>query len=283
MSAEAKIKQEARARLSNNNWAKAVAVTVLVLSVSLIYSLCTECAAYILHSSNTPFLFNKDVFSQLPEFLANQLQNQNMRIFILAAALIAVLYVLVAVPLHLGSSRWYYGIALGDSPSVAEVFYYFSGAGLYFRSLRYAVAITARLILWFFLCFSPCLVLFDILGEVLKKHPDIATASWYVPLSFFSLFLLAACAVLFIAAALGYFTAAYAVVVFEEQSVTACIKTARQSMRHHRISVLLLLLSFVPWLLLCFFVLPVLFVLPYGSASLATCAKWILWDKKKTA
>ena len=47
MSAETKIKQEARARLRNNNWGKAVAITVILLCIPFIQSLCNEFAAYL--------------------------------------------------------------------------------------------------------------------------------------------------------------------------------------------------------------------------------------------
>ncbi|MGN0488558.1 MAG: hypothetical protein ACI4HO_04785 [Ruminococcus sp.] len=52
-------------------------------------------------------------------------------------------------------------------------------------------------------------------------------------------------------------------------------KATKLSIKHHK-DYIILVFTFLPWIMLCFFVLPALYVIPYLSESLATSSKWLI-------
>lgn len=281
MSPEAKVKLEARARLANNNWSKAIAIFFITISIPVLLSICLEFARFLLNVQVTPgTLYKGGNLRDMIAYITAQLRTSRLLEYLVVAVALSVLMSLVTLPLHLGVVRWNYLAAKGESPDAGSVFVYFSSVKQYFRAIWFSVLLGLRLLLWAVLLFAPGLALLVLSTDfIMNGNQDYLTAATAGILGG-SLLLLAG-TVLFVLVLLRYFLAAYVVVAKSEKSVNHCIHYSWRRMKGFRKSVFILVLSFIGWFLLSFFVLPVIFVVPYFRVSLATCAKWIMQDKSE--
>jgi uncharacterized membrane protein len=277
LSAETKIKQEARARLRNNNWGKAVAITVILLCIPFIQSLCNEFAAYL-------FGVNLNVvpqdWDQIIPWIMRRISNWPYFLMLGAGCLI---FWLLSAPLSLGAVRWNLRASQGGSPPVEELFYYFANRKRFFRSLGCSIQLLLRGILWFVVCLGPGIALAivcSVMGNL--AHTSVGNAPlWAVVGMLSAALLIPAGLVCFFLLMLRYFSAQTAVAALESTRVSRCISLSVRRIKGKKRSAFLLVLSFAGWGLLCFFVLPALFVVPYFRMSRVTCSKWILIEDIK--
>lgn len=277
MTAESKIKHEALARLKNNNWGKAVAITVILLCVPLVQSLCNEFAAYL-------FGVNLNVFpqgwDQVFSWIIRRVSNWPYFLMLAAGC---VLFWLLGAPLSLGAARWNLRASQGCSPPVEELFYYFSGRKRFFRSLACSIQLFLRGLLWFVVCLGPGIALAivcSVMGNL--AHTSVGNAPLWATVGMLSAALLIPVGIVcFFLLMLRYFSAQTAVAALESARVNRCISLSVRRMKGKKRPAFRLMLSFIGWGLLCFFILPALFVFPYFRMSRATCSKWILIEDIK--
>lgn len=272
MSAEKQIKQEALTRLRDNNWGKAIAVTVALLCVPIIQSLCNEFAAYLFHVNLNCLAQSWWEFFR---WMLNRMRNWPYFLFWIVSTL---LFWALTSPLSLGAVRWNLHASQGQSPAVEELFYYFSNRRLFVRSLSCSLQLLLRYALWGIVCFAPGVILVTVCSTFgnAAYAPIQQIPLWAViGISLSSLLFLAG-GILFIFFSLRYFAAQTAVAALDSRPVHACINLSVRRMKKRKGSAFVLMLSFLGWGLLCFFVIPALFVIPYFRMSRVTCAKWIL-------
>lgn len=272
LSAEKQIKREALKHLRDNNWGKAIAITIALLCVPIIHSLCNEFAAYLFHVNLTRL---PSSWLDLFEWMLDRVSNWPYFLFWIVSAL---LFWALTAPLSLGAIRWHLHASQGRSPAIEELFYYFSSRSLFVRSLSCSFQLFLRTALWGLVCFAPGIILTtvcSILGNVANSGIQQIPTWAVVGVSLSSLLFLGGW-VLFIFLMLRYFAAQTAVAALESKPVHTCIKLSILRMKKRKGSAFVLMLSFLGWALLCFFVIPALFVIPYFRMSRVTCAKWIL-------
>ncbi len=73
-----------------------------------------------------------------------------------------------------------------------------------------------------------------------------------------------------------YFLVDYLFVSGEEEGLHAILRRSVRIMKKNRVQTAALIGSFLPWILLCLLVVPLLFVLPYLFSSMAINAKVLL-------
>ena len=54
-----------------------------------------------------------------------------------------------------------------------------------------------------------------------------------------------------------------------------CVKASKMLMRNNTVRPVKLLISFIPWFLLCFFVFPLIYVFPYYNQAKSLSSRWI--------
>lgn len=267
MSTEAKIRKEARARLSKDNWGRGVAITAALLSVPLFYLLFLEMMVYLVYPQMTG--------------------SQTLEGFVPSAAYLAlvgagalVCWILYTV-LRLGAARWEYQVSMGQSPSAQELFYYFTNKRLFGRALSYFVRVPLRLCAYLALLCLPgsATIGYCVTYGVANTFVGSLTG-WAAAGILLGCFLLVSGISLFVPLALRYFAARTAIVAYEEWRVRDCVAYSIRCMQGHKGSAMLLMLSFVGWMLLGYFILPLLGVLPYFRVSVTTCSKWLLHTGK---
>lgn len=289
MYAEYIIKKESRNHLSNNNWGKAVAVTVFVFSMKFAVSLLMDLLSLFLQidiydnldyfvSFISDFRFNQGALIEI----FNGISVVNMIEYCVLTVLLVIILFFILCPISLGVSRFYYFVSKGESPSVAEIFYYFKNKKNYLRSLSYWINIVLRMLLWGIVCMLPGIITLFVSGTfTMSPTIDANLRLFALLLTILSNLFLIAGSVIYFIIVLRYFLTSYIVISREDMEIKECINISFSSMKGHRTSVLKLYITFIPWLIACFFVLPLLYVVPYFSTSKMSCAKWLMVEIEK--
>ena len=272
----AKIKQNAR-RALGGNWGKAIAILLTLFAVSLLFVFFEALFYWVFHFTGGvgPHLrFSLD-FIPLDYPLLTQERDVNLVPFLIST-LSTLCGLLVLSPLSLGITRWYYELIAGEETEIFTIFSYFSHFRLYLRSVWYHIQIMVRSFLWSVALFAPGTLLFALCSYYLEQPGN---GAYVTALSFglvLSCVLLVLCAVVLILLLLRYFLTPYYLVEKPEWTVTQAIRRSVAGTREQKGNLLLFGLSFLPWLLLGVFLLPLLYVIPYLMASRALYAKVLI-------
>ncbi|MGN1131818.1 MAG: hypothetical protein ACI4RL_02845 [Ruminococcus sp.] len=241
---EQTIKKQALCYLGKNNWGNGVAGLFIVLLPLIIL--------YMLFGT----------ISLLAGLAGFSDYSQQILGIILDSLYLPVL--VFASPLATGYLRMCYNITKGENTSeLRDIFYFFSG-GRYGKCLSLNLHIIVRMICHLFIIFIVpvfCALCYRFTGS---------------PVLFYgSIFLI----VLGVIEAFLYFTK-YTVtlsVYFEGESIDCgdILRLGNEFYRDKKKNTQFLLVTFSPLVLLCFFVVPIIFVVPYICVSLMNNGKWI--------
>lgn len=265
MSITYSIKKEAKGRLSNNNWGKAILITLIC---SLLYTV-----EHFLSS-----LFNKITHLSISLHVADKLAlnpiigiiTRNIAVWTTDIILFIVLF-WVAFPLTLGITKWAYSVAHGESPRADEIFYYFTSKSLYARAVKFSFLLIVRLVVLIVLCMLPGL--FVSICSAFIDNINFYIANLVLGIGMCLLIIGFIAALILIN---RYFLAPYLFVIDDEADPSRCIKASWAMMNGYVMKVIGLILSFILWFVLCIFVIPAFYVGPYVMISQAVCAKWLI-------
>lgn len=262
------IKQNAKLSLAGC-WGAAIAVLVInVLPVILIdvieYAIrtVTGIAQYMDYAATSSVAFD-------------DMANVSL-ISTLITVLMTILIFIIVSPLSQGNRRWFYRRTGGEQEPVSTVFHSFETSKQYFRTLGLYFQIGLRMFLWLLLISVPMIVLgiFAIFyqgfagGEITKTASAIfmiLTVVWTILVLIVSVII-----------SLRYFLAPYVLAEHPEQKASQCIKDGVQMMKGHKAKLFVFMLSFIGWELLCVFIIPIFYVLPYMNASYAMYARYLI-------
>ncbi len=257
----AQLKRNAKESLKGK-WLMAVAVTMTVLSLSLLDVI----FQHILMS-----VFRVDaVWSMLePTTLPHYSRIAGFGITVFSAVYGLFLF----VPFLMGVLRWFWENSNGKEPELNTVFYYFSSSKIFFKTVLLAFLLFLFAILGALLCFLPY-VLMDLLTKpqfflLFGCAMPVWVSGLFPLIQFFEI----AGMVLFLCWIARYML--FFVPLFENEQLSA-VKIVSESVKLTKGRLLRLVgfaLSFVGWFLLCIFLLPAIFVIPYALASLVEYAK----------
>lgn len=257
MGAEKVIRQQARQSLSQDNWGKAVSA-VIFTACSVLVAQAVGSVASLLGSS-------------FPELAKEPLANAGALSAFVLIQLLSIVILFAFSPMLIGTVSFFNALAKGEKAEFSMVYSWFSDTQRYLRAVMFCLQLTVRYLLWTFICLLPMAFFLPLLTS---GQFDFSPAVHNSLLLVFGIYIVAA--VLFwITATAKYFLAPYLFIDHPELSIQACISTSVLYMRGNRLKYVRLFLSFLPWFLLCFFVVPALYVVPYFLASCATSAKWL--------
>ena len=283
MNAESRIRREARNHLSNNNWGKAIAITILLASIPVVLSYINHLLAGLFSLNAIDLsLLSRHLFDQkLVDEAVRNVTEPNAWIYSAALAVLLLVIFVASWPLQLGVTYWSYQVANGKSVTFGEIFRYYKAERLFIHAMRFYFHYMIRIFLWSLLFLLPGSILTGISSQLnlLYAAKGIPTmVGLFVPIG---MVLSIVGAIALIPIAFRYFLAPYFAVMDDKSSEVQCIKISWQTMEGRRTDLLKLLITFIPWGLLCFFVIPVLYVAPYFYISMANCAKWLIYEKDK--
>lgn len=249
MSTEKTIKNQAKKSLEGN-W---------TIAISALFFVCAIAVLIIAGSSILTESFNLHSVSDLENL------DDGSAFLYGIITLIGNLAVCAVSPVINGVVKIFTNISMHGKTEIGDIFYYFKNAGDYFRSIfvNYVV----------YFCFSFIGGILDIYGFVTAKIGvslqngvkfDILTA----------LLILALIASIIIKIIVYIIFVHYTLIfhsMFDSFNFTMSIKFA---IRHFGATIKLLF-SFLGWILLCFFVVPAIYVVPYFISSAAVSTKWL--------
>ena len=247
MSAEAIIKKQARDTLKNN-FPKAVIALLIVLLPYYIVDGCTT------------------VISCIFSFLISDSGLRSILIYTLGYTF-EILAFFFFSPVINGYIRAYYNTSYTGSMDLTDLYWYFEG-DRYKKALAMNLGSLLRLLLPAAILYLP-LILF----EIFCAQTDSFYGSLLYTDTFFILSALSTTA-LFIYS-LRYFTAYTISCDIESLTPKQAFEYSKHIMSGRTGSMSKLVLSFIPWLLLCLLVLPALYVIPYLTQSVCISAKWM--------
>lgn len=200
-------------------------------------------------------------------------------------AVFTLLVLLFIPPLITGQTEWYWHLTEGEGKGIGEVFGWFGSLRLYFRSVLLALNLFVRFALWFV---ATCAVPVGLMVAVYYYFPPKldtigvydSTTLMFGFLMFFCILLLLCCVFLLCFIMMRYFLAVFLLVEDDSRKIRETVRLSVQYSRRLRWEMLKFQLSFLPWLIFCYFVLPALFVLPYYFASSAVFAKHIIYSQR---
>lgn len=247
MSTEQIIKSQAREKLKNSGWSKAL----IGLAVILIMYMIIESIATI----ETIIL---DTFSltEKAQFITKVL---------CGSAVTASVFLLS--PIVLGYLKM---LCTDDKDyNMNDVVYYFSSFKRYSKAIAFIFSFVFRMIIPTILCFSLVIALFVIKNFWLKEAFDNTIYN-------LTLILFVITSILWtLRYSLKYFISFYLMCCDENKAISYYFNTSKAVMREHNVDVVRLFNRFWGWIILCITVLPLIYVLPYFTQTMCISAKWL--------
>ncbi|MCQ4023186.1 MULTISPECIES: DUF975 family protein [unclassified Ruminococcus] len=262
MTANSIIKKQARGYLQGGYACFAAALFVLLIPLSIANALETVVVFFDLDSAS-------------PAEISNHI-NEPIIVAVYGALLLAILIIFaLSLPLLSGFFKMAANAANGKKVSCRDLFFFFE-KGRYACALRFNLSLVLRKLLWLVIAFLP-----GVLVACLQKLELFSSFSWaftFIGVLFMSLGIAA-----FIALSVKYFLAQYLFVTADgsEEQAKNAVALSVKLMKGNKKKYFSLLVSFMPWIVLTFFILPALFTVPYMMVSFADSAKWLCADVRQ--
>ena len=249
MSAEKIIKLQAREKLRKNGYIKPLFAGALILVFYLLFqSILSFCVSTV------------DVVSIVT--------GEDTELILNITAIIA-LVLLFLVPLLLSPVvlSYFKMISNENGYELSDALYFFKNKKLYIKAVSFSFSFVLRMILPFIVFMIPLLVAIDS-GEMTGLSDDIVFIVGEI--------LIVICTIIALFAySTKYFLAFRLFCENEYLANRYYFYQSKVMMTGHTMSVMKLLFSFTPWLLLCITVLPALYVFPYITQAMNISGKWI--------
>lgn len=235
MNAEATLKRQSKSILANENWAKSITGFLCVLSVLTLSFLIVNLASCF-----------------IPEKAE---ENIPMLVFVGGISLIALICVIVLSPIYTGYIRFIANCKDTKTGDIQDIFYYFS-KGRYINTVQVNIFLMVRYALYIMLSSLPSTVIFylsTIVSEEVKTPLQICAVC----------FLIIGFAIFFFVTRLFVMVQYLYVEDFNYYKESDLIKASKYMVSKNYGRVMKLYLSYILWGVLCFFVIPIVFVYPY--------------------
>ena len=264
MSLRSHVKQNARYALSGS-WGRAIGIFFICVTIYIMFSLLRGMMSLLVDIPDF-----RDIL-KTPGYYLDDVPVKTVAALVMEA-LFVLAGLIVNAPLSLGVKQWYYAMAGGQPDDLSAIFSFFSRGRLFFRALWFRVSLAVRSVLWGILFFIVPGAVFAASWLLLDRGSN--TVGGLLALLGAMLALLSA--VFWCIFISRYFMAPY--LLAEQTGMTArqAIKHSVREMHGGRTEIFLLELSFLPWALLCIFILPLLYVVPYYSGSKALYARYFI-------
>lgn len=246
MNIEKTIKKQSLSLLSKDNWGNAMGGFLIAVLPTVLLMLLDEVIFDIINlfiKVNTANLFYQGVFSFI--------------------SLILVIVWLFSTPIFTGYFRMCYLISKGQDYSLKDIFYYFNKEK-YNKCLSLNLNIMVR-ILGYFMIFTVPALIFSVFFAITSS---VALLAFSIVLT-----VMAVVATAFVCIKYTIVPCVY----FEDESISneEIIKLGLNFISDKINDCRKILLSFLPYILLCFFIVPLIFVVPYITVAFMNNGKWI--------
>ena len=180
-----------------------------------------------------------------------------------ASFVLAVLNLILLAPIILGVIRYFWRMLCGVSDNPVSVFYYFSSKEKYIKSLNLTVKLLIKFAV-FLLIFNIPYLAVEVISDVgVYEAFNLQVPLWTANLSNISVFLNSIGTVATLWAMLKYYLAPMLVVADEDMEVNEAIHMSVVISKNTIIDFIFLIFGVLGWILISFFLLPLIFLIPY--------------------
>lgn len=181
-------------------------------------------------------------------------------------------YIFVVSPLCLGALHCFWCMANEIKVYPVETFYYFTHFSLYLRAVAFTLKITARIVLFTLLFYTPYLIATAFTSEYFYETLNMATPIWILGITPILYILKFSGFAFSCTYTMGLMLPAFLLVTKEDMSVGNCIKYGINVGKRFKGNFAGVTLSFVGYILLSLLFVPLLLTAPYLSVSyIVTC------------
>lgn len=179
-----------------------------------------------------------------------------------------VLFLIFALaPMVLGVICWFRHLLWGHSESVLLIFKYFANKTEYKRALHLILILTVKLIGAAIILFFPCIVVWVLSSEWFYALFDLHLPVWTSSLWTLNSFLAIIAAFVLVFVTLKYYLAPFLFACDDNMHPAEAVNMSTVISKRTGADFFGLVLSFSGWILLSFFVAPLIFTMPYFVAS----------------
>lgn len=262
MKAEKFIKNEAKYILRNGNWVKSVTAIILLCLVPLMGVFVAE-VSYALASPDGDF--STEALAASPLLI----------IFFVLFQLIAVVAIVLLSPLVNGCVRLFGSMANREKAEFSDIFYFFETKVRYVSAVKFMLGILVRGIAFVIASLIPAAFVYGISNRVYEDKFAVSDDLGFVyVLNAIAVVLLVVGVVTIICILLRYLFA-IALFSYHDCDEKQSMRVGSQVAKKHTKALIRLTVSFIPWILLLFFVVPFLYVFPYMACSYAVSIKYL--------
>lgn len=276
MNIRKQVKQNAR-RAMTGNWGKAICIFMILIAIFIVFGLLQGMLSLI---------FDIPDFGDI--FFPSYYHPYNETTIPLISVAMSVVFMLLGMfinsPLIFGVKGWYYRIVSGENEDVGEIFSFFSRVKLFFKAIWHDINIGARMCLWSVI-FAAIPASVCTAGALVLQNPEYTDLYRLggVTLLLIGGILTILAQIFLLIFTNRYFLSAYLIAEDNTLTVSKAIKTSVRCTKGSRGALLVLDLSFIPWVLFSFLLFPLLYFVPYYSASNALYAKYLIERDRRNA
>lgn len=190
----------------------------------------------------------------------------------------AVLIAVLISPLLNGFMKICYSLSKEEDTGFGDVFYFFLG-NKYFQTLQFNLIISVRIIFNILIGLIPFFILNSITYFFSIQLLTTVAANDIFGYVSTALFILGI--IIGVLLSIKLIISEFVFIENDGENLSDVFKTSRAVLKKHKTDLNNLFYSFIPWIALCFFVLPSLYVIPYFTTSFATTSKWLIKLQKE--
>ncbi len=260
MKTERIIKNQARKYLSGNWLPFIVAGSVVCIAIILFMNIVSMFA----------FVFN------LVDLNTYEIADNNKMLYVIIASAVEMIFIFIS-PMINGVIRMAANVVLYEKTEVADMFYFFKEINRYFKTLLLNLALFVIYNIITEILFNAYLYASVALDADLTGGLNFNSTSLILVLS---MVVTVAVKVLFFFIVIYYPLSYYA--LDSSKPVSAYVFGLISFSLRHLGSAIKLTISFLGWILLCFFVVPAIYVLPYCVVSAVNSTRWlVIYDRNR--
>ncbi len=183
-----------------------------------------------------------------------------------------LLGLLIDIPLLFGVLRYYWRVLWGEKDRFVLCFCYFSGKQPYLRVLKTVLLVLGRVAVTGVALFAPAILIDFFSGELVYTLLNISRPEWLGNFWLLSRVLKVFAGTVLFLTSLRYYMAPFLLLVDEEMEPLEILHVSQTASKETVIEFVWLVVSFLLWIISSFFVIPMLYTLPYMlTAYLVHC------------
>ncbi|MGI6280174.1 MAG: DUF975 family protein [Acutalibacteraceae bacterium] len=180
-----------------------------------------------------------------------------------------IMLLFLGFPVFLGVLRFIWRMMFSMQDSPLQVFYWFSSTANYKKAVKFIISFVLRIVFWSVLLNLPAWILQAFSSGYVFEFFDIAAPIWTANLKYPIGFLKSAAGIAVFVIMLRYYLAPILLVADDNIDVYEAMHMSSVISRKTAVDFIYFIFSFLGWILLSLFVVPLIFTLPYIVTSYA--------------